>query len=464
MSYEYYLNGIRPIQPQIQRGHAERYIEEVVSIDRHPFDIHGNYAALSAVLDELDDADVRTVVCLGDTAGYYTQINECCDALRSRGVFSLMGNHDYYLTSGEACPRSDSATRCYPVPGRHHRTDAPCLARIALERGGNPWTQPRAPRLERPARRIHDTVGALLRAPRREVLLFRPHTSSEFGGRTESSSTAIEVPLASRDEGSTGRIRHLGRILVRTASRNVEYDVEATQRSMTEAGFDPYFSENLAYGLPIRARADRKSTTNGHRGEPDSSAREATNTMNLRERILARPIVYRTFKKIVLPGGVLEALVAIVRFYHVDDGGHVLDLGCGFGDYAPFFAGRCVYVGIDHNADYVATARRLNASVPATFLVADVTDPVVKESMARTTSSVPSGVLHHLEDDVVEQLALNVAPLLKPANVSLHARTGFDPEQGLSARLLIASDRGRLVRDAAGYQARLAVALNQVAR
>ena len=181
--------------------------------------------------------------------------------------------------------------------------------------------------------------------------------------------------------------------------------------------------------------------------------------MNLRERILAHPIVYRTFKKIVLPGGVLEALVT--SDYQVDDGGSVLDLGCGFGDYAPFFACRCAYVGIDHNADYIATARRLNAAVPATFLVADVTDPVVKEHGPYDLVML-SGVLHHLEDDVVERLALNVAPLLKSGGRFVALEPVFDPEQGLSARLLIASDRGRFVRDAAGYQARLAEAFEHV--
>lgn len=181
--------------------------------------------------------------------------------------------------------------------------------------------------------------------------------------------------------------------------------------------------------------------------------------MNLRERILARPIVYRTFKKIVLPPGVLEALVG--SDYQVDDGGHVLDLGCGFGDYAPFFAERCAYVGIDHNADYIATARRLNASFPATFFVADVTDSVVKE-LGPYDLVMLSGVLHHLEDDVVEQLAQNVAPLLKPGGRFVALEPVFDPEQGLSARLLIASDRGRFVRDAAGYRARLAGAFDDV--
>lgn len=181
--------------------------------------------------------------------------------------------------------------------------------------------------------------------------------------------------------------------------------------------------------------------------------------MNLRERILARPGVYRIFKKVVLPSGVLESLVA--SHYAVADGGSVLDLGCGFGDYAPLFADRCTYVGIDHNADYIAAAERLNRGTPATFLVADVTDPVVKTHGPYDLVML-SGVLHHLEDDVVEQFAQNVAPLLKPGGRFVALEPVFDPEQGLSARLLIAADRGRFVRDASGYRARLAAAFAEV--
>ena len=35
MSIEYYLDDTRPTQPQIQPGHAARYIEDVVTLDRH---------------------------------------------------------------------------------------------------------------------------------------------------------------------------------------------------------------------------------------------------------------------------------------------------------------------------------------------------------------------------------------------------------------------------------------------
>jgi len=75
-------------------------------------DIHGNYEALKAVLAELDRLNVQQVYCLGDVVGYYSQVNECCDALRARNIPSLMGNHDWYMASGGFCPRGKSANDC----------------------------------------------------------------------------------------------------------------------------------------------------------------------------------------------------------------------------------------------------------------------------------------------------------------------------------------------------------------
>ena len=54
-------------------------------------DIHGNLAALEAVLDALD-ADA--VWCLGDLVGYGAKPNECCAAIRERATVCLAGNHD----------------------------------------------------------------------------------------------------------------------------------------------------------------------------------------------------------------------------------------------------------------------------------------------------------------------------------------------------------------------------------
>ena len=75
-------------------------------------DIHGNFEALTAVLAELDRMRVTEIVCVGDVVGYYSQVNECCDELKRRGIKSLLGNHDWYLGFGGFCVRSKSVNDC----------------------------------------------------------------------------------------------------------------------------------------------------------------------------------------------------------------------------------------------------------------------------------------------------------------------------------------------------------------
>ena len=75
-------------------------------------DIHGNYEALKEVLRAIDDLGVSRVYCAGDVVGYYTQINECCQELRSREIPCVMGNHDWYMAGGGFCPRSRSVNDC----------------------------------------------------------------------------------------------------------------------------------------------------------------------------------------------------------------------------------------------------------------------------------------------------------------------------------------------------------------
>lgn len=75
-------------------------------------DVHGNYPALKAVLDEIDKLNVDSIISLGDLAGYYCYINECIDLCKKYNVLNIMGNHDYYLLSGTGCPRSVSANIC----------------------------------------------------------------------------------------------------------------------------------------------------------------------------------------------------------------------------------------------------------------------------------------------------------------------------------------------------------------
>lgn len=171
--------------------------------------------------------------------------------------------------------------------------------------------------------------------------------------------------------------------------------------------------------------------------------------MNLRERVLSHTIVYKTFKEAVLPSGAIEALVR--DHFAVAYGGRVLDLGCGYGDYAPYFAERCDYLGIDHNESYIRRARELNAGSSARFLVADVADTAVVENGPYDLIMM-AGVLHHLPSESVRQLVRTVQPLVSDQGRFVAMEPVFTPEQGLTARLIIAADRGRFVRDSDGYR------------
>ena len=75
-------------------------------------DVHGNYPALKAVIDEIHAQGCEKIFSLGDVAGYYCMINECADLLRRHNITNIMGNHDYYITHGTGCPRSTSANDC----------------------------------------------------------------------------------------------------------------------------------------------------------------------------------------------------------------------------------------------------------------------------------------------------------------------------------------------------------------
>ena len=57
-------------------------------------DIHANLEALEKAFEIIDYKNIDRVYCLGDTIGYGANPNECLAELISRGVLSIIGNHD----------------------------------------------------------------------------------------------------------------------------------------------------------------------------------------------------------------------------------------------------------------------------------------------------------------------------------------------------------------------------------
>jgi cyclopropane fatty-acyl-phospholipid synthase-like methyltransferase len=170
--------------------------------------------------------------------------------------------------------------------------------------------------------------------------------------------------------------------------------------------------------------------------------------MNIRERLLGNTFVYKTFKNLVSP----PRLVAktIEEFLQVPDGSTVLDLGCGYGDIAHFYTNRCRYVGIDSNESYIKEAQRRNANSDAEFLVGDVSDSELRKR-GPFDLVLMTGVLHHLPNEHVIDVVNGSKDLVSASGRFVAIEPVFSPDQRLSARLIIASDRGRFVRDKDGY-------------
>lgn len=64
-------------------------------------DIHANWEALSAVLDDARAMSVTDFVCVGDVVGYNASPAECLDAVRECGAVTVRGNHDHYVAHQE---------------------------------------------------------------------------------------------------------------------------------------------------------------------------------------------------------------------------------------------------------------------------------------------------------------------------------------------------------------------------
>ncbi len=61
-------------------------------------DIHGNRAALEAVLESIEQSDCRELWCLGDIVGYGADPDACVELVAERASVCLAGNHDLGVT------------------------------------------------------------------------------------------------------------------------------------------------------------------------------------------------------------------------------------------------------------------------------------------------------------------------------------------------------------------------------
>jgi diadenosine tetraphosphatase ApaH/serine/threonine PP2A family protein phosphatase len=234
-------------------------------------DVHGNWQALEAVLEDVEREQPDELWCLGDLVGYGPRPNPCCAAVERRAAICLAGNHDLGVL-GEidleefAGDAGIAARWTRGVLAEGSRTFVQSL-RPSAERDGAELfhASPRDPVWEYVlsadvARVAFDLTSAPL------VLVGHSHvplaiTLDEVldGGLAEGG-TELELGPGRRllNPGSVGQPRDgdpraawllLDHEAGTASFRRVEYDVAATQAEIRERGLPDALAQRLAHGV-----------------------------------------------------------------------------------------------------------------------------------------------------------------------------------------------------------------------
>jgi putative phosphoesterase len=231
-------------------------------------DIHGNAAALRAVLDDLGERAVDQVYCLGDLVGYGPEPNAVIDLVREATIPTIAGNYD----DGVAFERGECG--CYYADDEARRIgDASYAFTLATVTADNKaWLRalPQELRFEVGGTRFHLVHGS----PRRinEYLMKdRDLRTYERLAQSEEADVLVfghtHVPWHRRhggvlfvNVGSAGRPKdgdtRAGYTLVQVATGGdvevavvrVAYDVETTVAGVLAAGLPPALAEAFRSG------------------------------------------------------------------------------------------------------------------------------------------------------------------------------------------------------------------------
>ena len=232
-------------------------------------DIHANWEALSAVLEDARKQSVTDFVCVGDVVGYNACPAECVDAIRELGAATVRGNHDHYVSHDEHLEDFHPLAASVVDWTRRQLNDAQLrwLRELPLMRLSGGFTLVHST-LDLPEKwgYVFDTLEA-------EAHFSYQTTSVCFHGHTHVPMTFEKHGSVIRVEPSTVRIQLGYKYFINTGSvgqprdgdsrssyliyhlktreiefRRVEYDIASTQARNLRAGLPARLSERLAQG------------------------------------------------------------------------------------------------------------------------------------------------------------------------------------------------------------------------
>lgn len=210
-------------------------------------DVHGNRVALNAVFDDMPPVD--ELVCAGDVVGYNPWPGACVDRVRERSIPTVMGNHDRATTTGTAFGFNSMAGA--GVEYAREQLDADQMDWL----GGLPDERTEFDRVkvvhghpDDPDRYTYpDLFGPEMLGEEDVLVLGHTHVQHH-----EIYDEGIVVNPGSVGQPRDGDPRAAYAILdldaMTVEERRVEYDVDAVERAVAEAGLPDAIGSRLRKG------------------------------------------------------------------------------------------------------------------------------------------------------------------------------------------------------------------------
>ncbi|MBN8943044.1 MAG: class I SAM-dependent methyltransferase [Rhizobiales bacterium] len=170
------------------------------------------------------------------------------------------------------------------------------------------------------------------------------------------------------------------------------------------------------------------------------------------KKALELPGIYQAFQE---AGGFFGARVkAQSEFLDIRPGMQVIDIGCGPGHIAKFMPEGVDYVGFDIDRSYIDHANRRFGNRGRFFC--QFFDAAAARQFGPADIVMMNGVLHHIGDDELGDTLRNVREALRPGGLLFTLDGCYRQGQSAFRRWMLDNDRGRFVRDEAGYRQVLA--------